>query len=126
MGDDLPRASQLLRFVGHGRVIGYSSIKAACRSRDTVLFLTGLKQLSTLPPADVLGSEDPPGVKLPNLRASKQFTFQRQRVSRRGSLQRAQRKRRHDDERRVGPISGRISAIVPPRVARTGFSSHHF
>jgi hypothetical protein len=45
-------------------------------------------------------------------------------VARRGSLQSGQSQRRHDESVASGPAYGRITGIVPPRVARIGFSYH--
>lgn len=92
----------------------------------TVLFRTGLKQLSTLTlRMEPLGSENLPGVKLLNLRASKQFTFAGQRASIDADLYNALNA---NDATTMsvasGPTYGRITAIVPPRVARIGFTYH--
>ena len=92
----------------------------------TVLFRTNLKQLSTLTlRMEPLGSENLPGVKLLNLRVSKQFVFQGQRVSFDADLYNALNA---NDATTMsvasGPTYGRITAIVPPRVARMGISYH--
>jgi hypothetical protein len=92
----------------------------------TVLFRTGLKQLSTLTlRMEPLGSENLPGVKLLNLRASKQFTFAGHRASIDADLYNALNA---NDATTMsvasGPTYGRITAIVPPRVARIGFTYH--
>jgi outer membrane receptor protein involved in Fe transport len=72
-----------------------------------------------------IGSVRLPGVKLLNLRGSKQFTFNGQRVSVDADLYNALNA---NDATTMsvasGPSYGRITAIVPPRVARIGFSYH--
>ena len=92
----------------------------------TVLFRTGLRQLSTLTlRTEPLGTVRLPGVKLLNLRASKQFTMQGRRLSIDADLYNALNA---NDATTMsvasGPTYGRITAIVPPRVGRIGFSVH--
>lgn len=92
----------------------------------TVLFRTGLRQLSTLTlRMEPLGSVRLPGVKLLNLRASKQFMVQGTRLSFDADLYNALNA---NDATTMsvasGPTYGRITAIVPPRVARVGLSIH--
>jgi hypothetical protein len=92
----------------------------------TVLYRTGLRQLSTLTlRAEPIGSVRLPGVKLLNMRVAKQFTFNGQRVSIDADLYNALNA---NDATTMsvasGPTYGRITAIVPPRVARIGFSYH--
>ena len=92
----------------------------------TVLFRTGLKQLSTVTlRMEPLGSERLPGVKLLNLRLSKQFTMQGRRLSVDADVYNALNA---NDATTMsvasGPTFGRITAIVPPRVARIGISYH--
>jgi outer membrane receptor protein involved in Fe transport len=91
-----------------------------------VLFRTGLRQLSTLTlRMEPLGSVRLPGVKLLNLRASKQFMVQGTRLSFDADLYNALNA---NDATTMsvasGPTYGRITAIVPPRVARVGLSIH--
>src|SRR5262249_20687458 len=92
----------------------------------TVLYRTGLKQLSTLTlRMEPIGSVTLPGVKLLNLRASKQFTLNGQRASIEADLYNALNA---NDATAMsvasGPTYGKITAIVPPRVARIGFTYH--
>ena len=92
----------------------------------TVLYRTGLRQLSTLTlRMEPIGSVRLPGVKLLNLRVGKQFTFNGQRVSIDTDLYNALNA---NDATTMsvasGPTYGRITAIVPPRVARIGFTYH--
>jgi hypothetical protein len=92
----------------------------------TVLFRTGLRQLSTVTlRMEPLGTERLPGVKLLNLRGSKQFTVQGRRYSIDADLYNALNA---NDATTMsvasGPTYGRITAIVPPRVGRIGFSVH--
>jgi hypothetical protein len=92
----------------------------------TVLFRTGLRQLSTVTlRMEPLGAQRLPGVKLLNLRLAKQFTMQGRRLSIDADLYNALNA---NDATTMsvasGPTFGRITAIVPPRVARIGFSYH--
>ena len=92
----------------------------------TVLFRTGLRQLSTVTlRMEPLGSISLPGVKLLNLRASKIFDLNGRRFSVDGDVYNALNA---NDATTMtvasGPAFGRITAIVPPRVARIGFSYH--
>jgi hypothetical protein len=92
----------------------------------TVLFRTGLKQLSTVTlRMEPLGAIRLPGVKLLNLRVSKQIVSGNQRYSIDADLYNAMNT---NDATAMtvasGPAFGRITAIVPPRVARIGFTYH--
>jgi hypothetical protein len=92
----------------------------------TVLFRQGLKQLSTLTlRMEPMGAVQLPGVKLLNFRLSKQFVMSRQRFSVDGDLYNALNA---NDATAMsvasGPTYGKITAIVPPRVARIGFTYH--
>ena len=72
-----------------------------------------------------IGSVKLPGVKLLNLRASKQFVYGKQRVSVDADLYNALNA---NDATTMsvasGPTYGRITAIVPPMVGRIGLSYH--
>jgi hypothetical protein len=92
----------------------------------TVLFRTGLKQLSTVTlRMEPIGSVTLPGVKLLNLRASKQFVYGKQRMSVDVDLYNALNA---NDATTMsvasGPTYGKITAIVPPMVGRIGLSYH--
>jgi Carboxypeptidase regulatory-like domain len=91
----------------------------------TVLF-RGLPQLSTVTlRMEPLGSIRLPAVKLLNVRASKQLTFGSHRITIDGDFYNLLNA---NDATTMtvasGPSFGRITAIVPPRVARIGFSYH--
>ncbi len=91
----------------------------------TVLF-RGLPQLSTVTlRMEPLGAIRLPGVKLLNLRASKQIMLGNQRLTIDADLYNTLNA---NDATGMtvasGPSYGKINAIVPPRVARIGFSYH--
>jgi hypothetical protein len=91
----------------------------------TVLF-RGLPSLSTATiRVEPIGSIRLPGVKLLNLRASKQLNIGTQRLSIDADVYNVLN---NNDATSMtvasGPSFGRITAIVPPRVARIGFSYH--
>jgi outer membrane receptor protein involved in Fe transport len=92
----------------------------------TALFRTNLRQLSTVTlRMEPIGSVRLPGVKLLNLRASKQFLYGKQRFSVDADVYNALNA---NDATTMsvasGPTYGRITAIVPPRVGRLGISYH--
>jgi outer membrane receptor protein involved in Fe transport len=92
----------------------------------TVLFRTGSKQVSTVTVrTEPIGSVTLPGVKLLNLRVSKQFVYGKQRMSVDVDLYNALNA---NDATTMsvasGPTYGKITAIVPPRVGRIGLSYH--
>jgi hypothetical protein len=91
----------------------------------TALF-RGLSQLGTVTlRMEPIGSVRLPGVKLLNLRVSKQFVVGTQRISVDADLYNALNA---NDATTMsvasGPTYGRITAIVPPRVGRIGLSYH--
>jgi hypothetical protein len=92
----------------------------------TALFRTNLRQLSTVTlRMEPIGSVRLPGVKLLNLRVSKQFVYGTQKISVDADLYNALNA---NDATTMsvasGPTYGRITAIVPPMVGRIGLSYH--
>ena len=91
-----------------------------------MLFRTGLRQLSTVTlRMEPLGAIRLPAVRLLNLRLSKQITVGTQRLTIDADVYNALNS---NDATTMsvasGPTFGRITAIVPPRVARIGLSYH--
>jgi outer membrane receptor protein involved in Fe transport len=101
----------------------FEYLSGEARSRDA-LFRTGLRQLSTVVlRLEPLGSQSLPALKLLSLRAAKNFRFGDRNLEVQLDVHNALNEGTAQTVSfRSGPTFGRISSILPPRVARLGVS----